>query len=565
MGRKGSTEPRIFTPPLRELTPETSLGYEVVEFAENILGIELRPWQKWLFIHALELDMRTVPGNPEFDADTPENRYFDLRFRRVVVLVARQNGKTVCMSVLGLWRLFLDGASEVLSSAQNLRVAEKDLANTFKMAKRSPELAQYLPYRVERGQWVPYMRTANGSNQIELAHIPDDLEDVLDISGAMPVWYVVATNGGGRSFSADLALMDELREHKNEDVWDAVAPTTAERPRNQIWAFSNAGDARSVVLRRLRTVAYRAWQSGDTDDERLGLFEWSADPECTIFDPDGWVAANPSLGHGARTEEDMLALAKEAVDPDNEKSDENGFRTEYLCQWVESLEPGKIDPELWSTLADPDSTPADDATIHVGVDVASEGTHAHIVIAAERADGRWHLEVVASRAGYGWVPAWLEARRGTWFSGTVGMQVKGSPSNALAPLLRQAGFDVAEWQATEMTSSVLGFFTAIQDRDVRWLGRDPAAPTTPTVLEAAAVGVKDRKSGDTFIWDREKSTGDAAPFVAANIAWWMGHREEQTAVSAYSGDDWGDDFDDDLDDDLDEDGNTDGDVGLTFV
>ena len=114
-GRKGNPEPRIFTPPLGELTPETSLGFEAIEFCERFLRIELRPWQKFVLIHGLELDPRTVPGRPEFDPETPKQRLYDYRFRQVLVLVARQNGKTVVMDVLGLWRLFADGASEILS------------------------------------------------------------------------------------------------------------------------------------------------------------------------------------------------------------------------------------------------------------------------------------------------------------------------------------------------------------------------------------------------------------------------------------------------------------------
>jgi hypothetical protein len=34
---KGRVEPRIFTPPLRELTPETSYGFAVIEFARDVL------------------------------------------------------------------------------------------------------------------------------------------------------------------------------------------------------------------------------------------------------------------------------------------------------------------------------------------------------------------------------------------------------------------------------------------------------------------------------------------------------------------------------------------------
>jgi hypothetical protein len=91
--RRPYEEPRLWTRPLRELTPETSLGFEVIEFARDILGVELYPWQKWLLIHALEL--------------LEDGTY---RFKRVIVLVARQQGKTLLASVLAAWWLYVDSA-----------------------------------------------------------------------------------------------------------------------------------------------------------------------------------------------------------------------------------------------------------------------------------------------------------------------------------------------------------------------------------------------------------------------------------------------------------------------
>ena len=73
-GRKGHSEPRIFTPPLVELTPQTSLGFEAIEFCERFLGLELRPWQKFVLIHGLELDMRTVPGLSLIHISEPTRR-----------------------------------------------------------------------------------------------------------------------------------------------------------------------------------------------------------------------------------------------------------------------------------------------------------------------------------------------------------------------------------------------------------------------------------------------------------------------------------------------------------
>lgn len=51
---KGKTEPRLWTPPLRKLTQETSLGFAFCSFCDA-LGVTLLPWQKWLAVHALEI------------------------------------------------------------------------------------------------------------------------------------------------------------------------------------------------------------------------------------------------------------------------------------------------------------------------------------------------------------------------------------------------------------------------------------------------------------------------------------------------------------------------------
>ncbi len=104
---KGRTEPRLFTPPLRELTPETSAGFECIRFAESVLRMTLMPWQKWFLIHALEL-----------------NESGGFRFKRVLLLVSRQNGKTTLIKALLLWRLFVDGAEMVIGAAQSLGDAE---------------------------------------------------------------------------------------------------------------------------------------------------------------------------------------------------------------------------------------------------------------------------------------------------------------------------------------------------------------------------------------------------------------------------------------------------------
>ena len=89
----GSETPRIATAPAGPLTPDTTRGFEVIEFAEDVLGLHLLPWQRYVLIHGLEL-----------------NESGSFRFRTLLVLCARQQGKTTLMQLLALWRVYVDKA-----------------------------------------------------------------------------------------------------------------------------------------------------------------------------------------------------------------------------------------------------------------------------------------------------------------------------------------------------------------------------------------------------------------------------------------------------------------------
>ena len=282
---RGSETPRVFTPPLRELTPDTSKGFACIEFAEQILELTLLPWQRWLLIHALELN---VDGT--------------YRFRTVVLLVARQNGKSTVMLALALWRMYADGAPLVIGTAQNLDISEELWSAACEMAETIPELAEMIEH-VDKTNGKKALRLTTGERYKVAA----------------------ASRRGGRGLSGDLVLLDELREHQSWDAWSAVTKTTMARARAQVWGASNAGDRHSVVLRHLRLLAHLA--VGDPDgingsdaagadvvDESLGIFEWSAASGRDVFDRDGWAEANPSLGY---TISERAIAAAASTDPEN--------------------------------------------------------------------------------------------------------------------------------------------------------------------------------------------------------------------------------------------------------
>lgn len=482
---KGHTTPRLFTPPLRELTPETSLGYECCEFLEDVLGWTLRPWQRWLYIHALEL---LEDGGYRFDT--------------LLILIARQNGKTQWLIGLALWRLYCDMAALVISSAQDLDKAEETLDEAYGYISECDELAP---------ECVQYVQT-NGKRRIVL-------------SGRRRWKAQTASRKGGRSLSADLAVLDELREHQSWAAWSAIAPTTSAVARSMVVAASNAGDNTSIVLRSLRDKAKKKIELDQTADTRVGMFEWSAPEGVPYMDPQYWPYANPSLGYGL-TLEKLAGFA--------ESMPEAEFRTEHMCQWVDTIIPGVFPEGSWDLCRDPDSRRADGARLHVSVDVSWNRAWAHIVIAAERSDGAVHVELVASRAGTDWVCDWFRDRLDRMPE--VVVQARGAPASSLIPALREVKaegadgvirkLEVIEWGGADLASASGQFYDAVMNRRIRHRGQ----PRLSTAAELA----RSKQSGDAWIFERKNSAGDPSPVVAGVAAVWRALQPvEDEGRSAY--------------------------------
>lgn len=473
---KGSTEARLFTPPLRELTPETSWGFECIDFIENVLGWSLLPYQKWLYIHALE---KTLDGK-------------GFRFQTLVILISRQNGKTQWLKGLGLWRLYVDGAKQVLISAQNLEFAETTLSEAVEEVKNN---------RLLKAEFEKFSQT-NGKYKL-----------VLD--GGREWRAAVSTRKGGRSLSVDLALLDELREHQNWLAWNAIVPTTTARPRSLVVAASNAGDATSVVLRSLRDGCINRIITGATADTRTGLFEWSAPDDADPLDPAHWGMANPAMGY--LFEPETLSGRAEAMF-DNMA----GFKTEHLCQWVDALEAGIIPAEDWIATTDPDSRRAEGSTVWASVDINFARTKGYVAIAAKRDDDKVHIEVVAAERGTEWVVPWFEERRDR-FAGVV-IQARGAPASVLIEPLREAGIEVLELGGSDLTKAYGYSFDLITERK---LLHRPSP-----VLDAAAESAKARIIGDSWVIDRKNSPIDASPLVACFQAVWGEQVHDQISVYA---------------------------------
>lgn len=477
---KGHKEPRLFTPPLRKLNRDTSLGFEVIDFARDVLGIRLFPWQQWVLIHALELKPGTHRSERQF------------RFRTVILLVARQNGKTTLLQVLALWRMFLDNSPLVIGTAQSLDFAEETWEGAVELAEAIPELSAEIK-RVDK---------RNGKRAL-----------ILQTGERYKVQ--AASRRGGRGFAGDLIMLDELREHQNWEAWGAITKTTMARPRPQIWGTSNAGDSASIVLRTLRDKAL----ASEAHSSSIGLFEYSASDDRDRWDPEGWAEANPMLGHLIHVSAIMSAAE---TDPDYV------FFPEVLCRWARTGKAGPFAKGKWEATTDEHSSLDQEAPLTFAIDTSVDRAYSHIAVAGIRDDDLYHIEIVATRSGSDWVPDWFKSRATPTKPMRVVVQARGAPSSPLIEKLKEVkNLTVIELGGEDLGKATALMFDKVNQGGMRHLPQ-------PLLDTAAAQGVIRMLSEGIIVWDRKRSPVDIAPLVAANYAMYgVEKKGEKAKVSAY--------------------------------
>lgn len=372
---EGSTLPRLYTPPLVvgppgpcgcgcALTRDTSYGFGADDFARDTLLAPLDPWQRWAAIHAGEL---LPDGRP--------------RFRRVIIVVARQSGKTHLLVVLTLYWLFVEQQAIILGTSTQTKYAMEPWKKAHELALSVEDLDAEIPRGRTRGM-------SKGSGR----------EEWKTLGGGR---YVVTPSNeeGGRSLSLNRVVADELAWQFNYGAYGAAYYAMRAVYDAQYFGLTTPLDKRSQVFNDFRKAALSYIETGE-GDERLGLLEWSAPEGADPLDPYALAAANPNAvavfdpaSPHRPTMADLLNDARVAVAAGGSALIE--FKANSMCIAAAHADPA-IDAACWGALPTAARDGFDDlrGKVALVIDVAPGGVHVTLYAGAQQPDGRVRIGLV---------------------------------------------------------------------------------------------------------------------------------------------------------------------------
>lgn len=482
----GKKEPRIWTRPLRKLTPKTTLGYAAIEYAVNVLHMTLYPWQEWALIHMLEITGSLETSNWRF------------RYRTVVIEVARQNGKTQLSKIIASFFQNVLGVESIFGTSLSLDKAEEVWDAVVLEQESNPILA---------GE-IDTIARKNGGKKLVL-------------SGNRTYKVGAPTRRAGRGDSNDLVMLDELREQRDWETWSAAVASTVAKPRGMTICFTNAGDPDSIVLREVRSKAIAKIEGtkandfgGNVNADALGLFEWSAPEKAETDDVKALAQANPALGYGRLTIDALMA--------NRETFPESKFRSECMCQQVETILPEPFPEGAWLGGQDESSRIREDSELFWGIDMSQDRKYTVIAVCGMREDGNYHVELVERKIGTEWAIDWFRSRAPKYGEMKLCFQGRGAPVSGLAEqICTLDGVTRMAQEGPDLSSGWNRFYDAVaacapgdQRGGVKvYHLPQPALDTPGRTCQLRNLG------GGIMLPDRTKSPDDISSLMAAAMAY----------------------------------------------
>ena len=383
-------------------TPETGL-------------LQLDCWQRALINHVLE----------RYPADWPvvELRGH-LRYRQVIISMARQNGKSLLGAIFALFGLLQ-------------HVAGPSVVGLATSVEQANVVYQRVRYAVDNDAALGRRLKATGTRGIVRR----------DGSGSYQV--KPSLTEGLQSVPITMAVADELHLMKRVQ-WDSIVQGQRAQAAALVAGITTAGDDESELLLHLYEVADRAIAG---HRERFGAFIWEAPAGSSIWTPGAMEAASPGIASGRIQLETARTDIQDQPLPDQQRYGLNQFIVQ-LAPWF------PIDKWLnapHTTGLDPD----DQDDVVIGVARTESWEYATLVAAAKTDQGDLRTTVLATLVDPDQdelldLCAALAARHQATFA------MDSASLSGLGKALRRCGHEVYILTQNEVCQASAGGFAAIQ-------------------------------------------------------------------------------------------------------
>lgn len=259
--------------------------------------------------------------------------------------------------------------------------------------------------------------------------------------------------------------------------------------------------------------------------QKVGVLAYTLrdDEDLVTVEPDGTMHVNRSLLRrvhpGIGTLTTLKVIESRAADLGKVQ-----FESEYGCRFPDFAGSQAIDQQAWKDCAGGSELPARPDRPGIAFDVEPDGTAAALVAAWRDADQLAHLELVAFRPGYDWLPA--QARNaGRKHRVQVAHDAIGINLD-VAQTLSRLRTATAPIQLRYMQAATARLDQAIKTHRVRHYEQPD--------LNESVKGAVWRTIGDTArLFGRANAESSACPIVASAVALWQ---YDQTA-RRHGGDD----------------------------
>ena len=455
-------------------TGDTTHGEKVVKLARR-MKVRPMPWQTW----SIEQIMAKAPDGTWTHPEC-------------CLIVPRQNGKSLILSLLVVYRMFVLGEN-IIFSAQQWETAKSLWKRTWNLVRSHPELMdKHESHTCSQGRGTIVLTT-----------------------GAQVVFTTRSPNAGRGLDVVDLTIYDEAYDLDLADL-AALSPTQmAARDPQKIYTSSAVNVDQHPNGMQLASVRAR----GQERENRLFYAEWRAPDDLAFDQPETWRLANPSYGI-IQTE---AKLGAEWRTFRKTEAGRKSFGTEYLgigdwpTEGPEDLPP-VVDPLAWSELVDLSAAP--DGAVCLAVecepirDPAMRKSRRWTIGAAVRTVAGKHLQIGYRGPGS---PADI-ARRVAEVVGlndpvAVVLDDKSIAKDLLAKELEKQDIEPEFIKSGQVSEATNGFLQAVDNAAVTHDGDPRVGP----LFEHAQL--REIGTAGGVAWQRPKGEDISPVIVLTNAAW----------------------------------------------